>query len=175
MNRHHRASSITRAAVIAALFGLTGCGTVVTTAAPEIAGVGGAALADALTSNGAVAAGIGLGAQAATRAAVQYSQRRVHRAAQNQIAEAAGSLEIGAVAQWQSRDAILERAQRGRVTVSRIISTTGMQCKEAVFSVDTLAAEKPHSAFYVTIVCQDGARWNWASAEPATERWSGLQ
>jgi hypothetical protein len=168
-------TSVRLAGAIAALCCVSGCATVATTAAPEIGGIGGAAIADAVTSNGAVAAGIGLGVQAAARAGVQYSQRKIHRAAQDRIANAAGGLEVGAVANWASRDAMLERAQRGRVTVSRVISTAVLQCKEAVFSVDSTLDKKPHSAFYVAIVCQDGARWKWASAEPATERWGGLQ
>ena len=153
-----------------------GCAAVVNTASSEIAGVGGAAIATAVTSNGAVATGIGLGVQAATRAGVQYAQRRVHHSVQNEIARAAGALKVGDVGRWHIDPAgMLEREQQGRVTVSRIISTTDLECKEAVFSVDTVVKEVPRSAFYVAIVCQDGASWKWASAEPSTERWDGLQ
>ncbi len=44
-----------------------------------------------------------------------------------------------------------------------------------MFSVDTVADDQPQRAFYTATVCQDGARWKWASAEPATERWGSLQ
>ena len=150
-----------------------GCSSVVSTGSSEIAGITAAALADAVTSNAGVAAGIGLGAQAATRAGVQYAQRRVHRAAQDRIAQAAGPLEVGQVAPWASEHkAPLEAGEQGRVTVSRVISVTSLECKEIVFSVDTAAEGEPRSAFYVAMVCRDGAVWNWASAEPSTVRWS---
>jgi hypothetical protein len=39
--------------------------------------------------------------------------------------------------------------------------------------------EAPHQGisrnFYTVNVCQDGTTWRWASAEPATARWGGLQ
>jgi hypothetical protein len=153
-----------------------GCAAVIDTGSSEIAGVGGAAVASAVTSNGAVATGIGRAVQAATRAGVQYAQRRVHASGQGEIARAAGALQPGDVGRWQIKPAgALEREQQGRVTVSRVISTTDLQCKEAVFSVDTVVKDEPRSAFYVAVVCQDGDRWKWASAEPSTERWDGLQ
>jgi hypothetical protein len=63
------------------------------------------------------------------------------------------------------------------VTVSRMISTGALDCKEIVFSVDAEATkDKPaSSAFYVASICRDGNAWKWASAEPATERWGALQ
>jgi hypothetical protein len=153
-----------------------GCGSVLNTGSAEIAGVAGAGLATAVTNNGAVASGIGLGVQAVARAGVQYAQRQVHREVQDEIARAAGGLDVGNVGHWQiDPKANLEPYQRGRVTVSRIISTSVMQCKETVFSVDKVVDAVPQSAFFVAIVCQDGARWKWASAEPATERWGSLQ
>jgi hypothetical protein len=163
-------------AVAAVLLLASGCSSVVTTGAGEIAGITGATVADALTSNAGVAAGIGLGAQAAARAGVQYAQRRVQAAAQSRIAEAAGPLKVGDVAVWQSEHkAPLEPGEQGRVTVSRVISATSLECKEIVFSVDSEIEGEARSAFYVAMVCRSGPGWKWASAEPATERWRGLQ
>lgn len=154
----------------------SGCGTVLNTGSAEVAGVAGAGIATAVTNNGAVASGIGLGVQAIARAGIHYAQRQVHREVQDEIARAAGQLDVGNVGQWAiDPKANLEPYQRGRVTVSRVISTGVMQCKEAVFSVDKVVDAVPQSAFFVAIVCQDGARWKWASAEPATERWGALQ
>ena len=154
----------------------TGCSSVVSTGASEIAGITGAAVAGAVTSNAGVAAGIGLGAQAAARAGIQYAQRRVHEAAQTRIAQAAGPLAVGEVAPWESEHkAPLETGEQGRVTVSRVVAATGLECKEIVFSVDTAVEGAPRSAFYVAMVCRDGESWKWASAEPSTSRWSGLQ
>ncbi|MGF6734747.1 hypothetical protein OKW50_006919 [Paraburkholderia youngii] len=71
----------------------------------------------------------------------------------------------------------LPNDEHGRVTVSRLISTGALDCKEIVFSVDQNATrDKPaSSAFYIASVCRDGKDWRWASAEPATERWGALQ
>jgi len=152
------------------------CSSIVSTGAGEIAGITGAAVADAITSNAGVAAGIGLGAQAGARAAVQAAQRRIQRAAQDRIAHAAGPLNVGDIASWQTEHkAPLEEGEQGRVTVSRVISITNFECKEIVFSVDAMVQGSSRSAFYVAMVCRDGAAWKWASAEPSTNRWSGLQ
>jgi hypothetical protein len=148
----------------------------VNTGAGEIAGIAGAAVADAVTSNAGVAAGIGLGAQAGARAAVQYAQRRIHREAQDHIARTAGLLNLGEVAEWRTEHrAPLEHGEQGRVTVSRVVSVSTLECKEIVFSVDSTPERIPRSGFYVAMVCRDGTVWRWASAEPATGRWSGLQ
>jgi hypothetical protein len=171
------ASIVYRLVAVAALLALaTGCSSVVTSGASEFAGIAGAAVAGAVTSNPGVAAGIGLGAQAGARAGVQYAQRQVHRASQVRIAQAAGPLAVGHVAPWESEHkAPLEKGEQGRVTVSRVISAISLECKEIVFSVDSLNDGTPRSAFYVAMVCRDGDDWKWASAEPSTERWDGLQ
>ena len=155
---------------------LSGCSSIVNTGAGELAGIAGAAAAGAVTSNPGVAAGIGLGAQAGARAGMQYGQRRVHRAAQDRIAAAAGTLKVGQVASWQTESKPpFEESEQGRVTVSRVVSAIGLECKEIVFSVDAASNGAPRSNFFVAMVCRDGAAWKWASAEPAVERWGGLQ
>lgn len=163
-------------ASLALLCGTAGCSSFLNAGSTEFAGVAGASLAGAVTTNAAVATGIGLGAQAVGRTVLQYSQRQVHRAAQDRIAEAAGGLEVGDVASWETEHQLpLEQNERGRVTVSRLISTSDLQCKEIVFSVDSAEDGSPRSGFYVAAVCRDGPKWKWASAEPATERWGALQ
>nr|WP_229722754.1 hypothetical protein [Xylophilus rhododendri] len=169
-----------------ALTGLTilgGCSSLITEGSTAGAGIAGTAVATSLTNSASAAAGIGLGVQAAARAAVQYGQRRVHAETQDQIAEIAGPLEVGQVTRWKAWHQIaLEPDEVGRVTVSRTISTGELQCKEIVFSVDEAADGKAHamdasiaSGFYVASICKSGSRWQWASAEPATARWGGLQ
>ncbi len=59
--------------------------------------------------------------------------------------------------------------------MSRIVSASTLECKEVVFSVDGTVRNVPQSNFYVAMLCRDGTRWKWASAEPSTERWGGLQ
>lgn len=167
-------------AVVAATLGaaLAGCNSLYTEGATAGAGVAGAAVASTVTHNAATAAGIGLGAVAAARAGVQFSQRIVHRDTQDSIAKVAGPLGVGAVANWSATHSVpIEEDEHGRVTVSRVISQGALDCKEIVFSVDRPAKKDTpaSSAFYVAAVCQDGNAWKWASAEPATERWGALQ
>ena len=157
---------------------LTGCSSLYYEGAAAGAGVAGAAVASTVTRNAAVASGIGLGAFAATRAGVQYSQRVMHAYSQDQIAAAAGPLAVGAVAPWFTKHSVpIEADEKGRVTVSRVISAGTLDCKEIVFSVDTDAKKDQPAAnsFYVAAVCRDGNDWKWASAEPATARWGALQ
>lgn len=155
---------------------LSGCSSFLREGTADLAGVGGAALASSVTDNAAIATGIGLGVRSAALAGLQYAQRKVHGEQQDMIAQIAGNLTPGAVATWQISHRIpIEDNERGRVTVSRIISANQLFCKEIVFSVDSLIDQRPHSAFYVATICQDARQWKWASAEPATERWGALQ
>ena len=92
------------------------------------------------------------------------------------IAEAAGSLGAGGVGPWSvSHDVPIEDDEHGQVAVVRALGGPAIACKEIVFSVDTTQDHQPRRAFYTATVCQDGAQWKWASAEPATERWGSLQ
>ncbi|HEX7907095.1 MAG TPA: hypothetical protein VF534_03265 [Paraburkholderia sp.] len=157
---------------------LSGCSSVYSEGATAGAGIAGAALAAKVTSNAAVATGIGLGAVAAARAGVQYSERVVHKNTQDGIAKIAGPLDVGAIAPWSVTHSMpIEDDEHGRVTVSRTISAGALDCKEIVFSVDQTATKNvpASSAFYVASICRDGDNWKWASAEPATERWGALQ
>ncbi|SAK75906.1 putative lipoprotein [Caballeronia fortuita] len=174
-----------RAAALAAIVSsaiacasLSGCNSLYSEGATAGAGIAGAAVANSVTSNAAVATGIGLGAVAAARAGVQYTQRVAHTSTQDSIATVAGPLAVGAVAPWKSVHSVpIEEDEKGRVTVSRTISSGVLECKEIVFSVDRDATKNrpADSAFYVASVCRDGDKWKWASAEPATPRWGSLQ
>ena len=156
--------------------GLAGCSSLVSEGSATAAGVGGAAVAAQVTKNAAVASGIGLGVLAGAQAGVKSVERTYHGSEQDRIADIAGSLEIGQVAPWQSSHFVkLEPDEAGRVTVSRIISSTGLVCKEIVFSVDHVEDESPLSEFYVATICKDSVKWRWATAEPATARWGNLQ
>jgi len=172
-----RAISLTLLAAAASL-ACSACSSLYSEGAQTGAGIGGAAIASKVTSNAAVATGIGLGAVAAAKAGVQYSERVVHRNTQDSIAKAAGPLEVGAVAPWSITHSFpIEDDEHGRVTVSRAISSGALDCKEIVFSVDHEATKDKaaSSAFFVASVCRDGDKWKWASAEPATDRWGALQ
>lgn len=165
------------------LSGLGGCASLLTEGSSAGAGITAAAVSRSFTNNGAITAGIGVGAQAAARAGVQYLEKRVHRTEQDEIARVAGPLTLGAVAPWSiSHFVSIEPDNHGEVTVSRVISTipavrqsAGLNCKEIVFSVDTDEDHQPIRAFYMAAICLDRATWKWATAEPATERWGSLQ
>jgi hypothetical protein len=155
---------------------LPGCTSVYREGSADVAGIGGAAIAAAITSNAAVSAGIGLGVQSLARTGVQYTERRLHGNEQDEIARVAGTLPVGGVARWQIEHEIrLEPNEGGQVSVSRVIGAGNLQCKEIVFSVDREEKGLPAESFYVATVCQSGDTWRWASAEPATERWGALQ
>ena len=165
------------------LLGLGGCSSLLTQSAGAGAGVGAAAISNALTTNGAITAGIGLGTQAAAIAGVQYLEKTVHTKEQNAIAGAAGALPVGGVGTWQVVHNIpIENDEHGELAVTRQLTpmlpsggAPAFDCKEIVFSVDTMSHRQVQRAFYTTTVCLDGAAWKWATAEPATARWGALQ
>jgi hypothetical protein len=155
---------------------LSGCGSVLTATTSDVAGIAGAGVATAVTKSPAAAAGIGLGIAAGANAGLQVVERNVHRAEQDRIAEAAGPLEPGVVGHWNvSHTVPIEDDEHGDLVVTRLIGAADFNCKEIVFSVDTMVKNAPQRAFYTATVCQDGTAWKWASAEPATSRWGALQ
>jgi hypothetical protein len=155
---------------------LSGCGSVLTATTADVAGIAGAGVAGAVTKSPAAAAGIGLGIAAGANAGLQYLERDVHRAEQDRIAQAAGPLGVGVVGQWSvSHSVPIEDDEHGDVVVTRLVGAADFNCKEIVFSVDTVDKKIPHRAFYTATVCQDGQTWKWATAEPATARWGSLQ
>jgi len=170
-------SSVTQTALAAlAVVALSGCSSFLQQGTGAVAGVSGAGIAASVTSNAAVATGIGVGVQSLAQAGVQRAQRAVHTAEQDQIAAIAGRLAPGQVAPWQVAHAVpIEPASRGEVTVSRLVGAKTLDCREIVFSVEQEHKAKTSKGFYVAMICRDGARWKWASAEPATERWGSLQ
>jgi len=159
------------------LSALSGCASILSKGGSAGAGVAGASVASAVSKDPAVTAGIGLGAQALAAAAINAAEKRVHRTEQDSIAAAAGPLDVGGTAKWSSGHykVSLEQNEHGVLTVSRLIRADDLDCKEIVFSVDSIVKGKPDRDFYTTIICRNGTRWKWASAEPATERWGSLQ
>jgi hypothetical protein len=179
MSVDHRGSMPVGASLtlcVALGLGLTGCTSLLSEGAATTAGVSGSAIAGAVTHNAAVASGIGLGVAAASQAGVKALERDYHGDQQDEIAGVAGALKLGQVGHWESHHRVqLEPNERGRVTVSRVLGTADLSCKEIVFSVDEIKDKATTSAFYVATICKDSAKWRWASAEPATARWGSLQ
>jgi flavin-binding protein dodecin len=155
---------------------LGGCSSILAEGAAAGAGVASASIAHGVTDNAAVVTGIGLGVQAAARAGVQFAERKVHQAEQDNVAATAGALPVGDVGHWQvAHDIPIEANEQGEVTVSRLLGGTGFPCKEIVFSVDHAGKDGVTREFYTATICRDGDKWKWATAEPATERWGSLQ
>jgi hypothetical protein len=176
MNRFRATRTVFVVMTAAALLSVTGCSSFLQQGTGAVAGVGGAAIAASVTSDAAVATGIGVGVQSLAQAGVQRWQRVVHTAEQDRIAAIAGALAPGQVASWDVVHPIpIEPSSRGEVTVSRVVGATALDCREIVFSVEQPPKAQSAKAFYVAMICRDGPRWKWASAEPATERWGSLQ
>jgi hypothetical protein len=142
----------------------------------DLAGIAGAGIAGAITDSAAAGAAIGLGVRSVADIGLRYGQRRIHGDGQDRIAEVAGTLRPGDVGAWSiAPDIPIEDAGHGQVTVSRAFGGPGFNCREIVFSVDDDAADPPKRAFFTATVCHDGTAWKWATAEPSTARWGGLQ
>ena len=160
---------------------LAGCSQVLTESTADVAGVAGAGIAGAVTKDATAGAAIGLGVRSVANVGLQYAERRIHREEQDRIAAAAGALPEGSAGIWSvSHTVALEADEHGAVVVTRLLTArpdggAGFTCKEIVFSVDSGTPAAPSQSFYTATVCLDGARWKWASAEPATERWGNLQ
>jgi uncharacterized protein YceK len=162
--------------LLACAAALSGCGSVLSSTTADVAGIAGAGIAGAVTKDATVAAGIGLGVASAANAGLQYAERVVHGREQDQIAQAAGPLPVGQVGHWSvTHDVPIEDDEHGDLVVTRLIGAEDFNCKEIVFSVDTVEKKVPQRAFYTATVCRDGKTWKWASAEPATARWGSLQ
>ncbi len=159
-----------------AVLGLSGCGSVLTEATAALSGVAGAATGAAITRDATLAAAVGLGVDSAAREGLRYLTRRIHRYEQDRIAQVAGPLAVNAVAPWSvSHDLPIEPDEQGVVTVSREFGAMDFRCKEIVFSVDETSKAGLQRSFYTATICSDGKAWRWATAEPTTRRWGGLQ
>ena len=165
-----------RCLLVVGLLTLPACSSLVTGGTSEVAGIAGAGIASSITKSATTATAIGLGVAAGANAGLQYEERVVHSAEQDRIAAVAGGLSPGAAGPWSvSHDVPIEADEHGQVAVVREVGVAPIDCKEVVFSVDTMANQAPRQEFYTATVCQDGDRWKWATAEPATARWGSLQ
>lgn len=164
------------AVLITCACALSGCGSVLTAATSDVAGIAGAGISGAVTKSPTAAAGIGLGVAAGANAGLQYVERNVHSKEQDQIAAAAGPLRVGQVAPWKVVHTIpIEDDEHGEVTVTRLEGAADFNCKDIIFSVETMQDKAVRKDFYTATVCRDGPQWKWATAEPATARWGSLQ
>lgn len=167
-----KASCLCAALGCASALWLAGCSSVggITGAVAGIAS--GSAVA-----NPAVGVAIGIGVQAGVDASIKTVLRDWSHEEQRRIASLVGGMEVGQREAWEVRHAVPYGNERGQVAVLRAFSTSLAACKEAAFSVEDADAKRaglpqPH---FVTMVCQGSGGWQWATAEPAVERWGALQ
>ena len=160
---------MTRLAALLLALALGGCSSAATLTALAAGGVAGG-----VTANPAVGYAVAVGTNAAADYGFKYLARLRQRAEQNAIADAAGDLPEGATAPWRIEHTIpLGDDEHGQVQVVRAIDTPLVACREIAFSVQA-GRHKP-APWFLTSICRQAARWKWAAAEPATERWGYLQ
>ncbi|VWX61897.1 conserved exported hypothetical protein [Burkholderiales bacterium 8X] len=143
-----------------------------------LAGAATGAATSGVSGNPAAGVAVGIGVKAAVDASIDALLRRWMHEEQEEVAAAAGRLAVGQTGAWRVRHAVPYQNREGRVRVVRAFTTPIATCKEALFTVDEEpAADEQSSAggWYAVTVCGRGSRWNWASAEPAVDRWGALQ
>ena len=154
-------------AALPVLLLLGGCSVV-----PQITGVVVGAASGGATGNPAIGFGVGVATVAVTDYAMKHVTKSWHQGEQDAIAATAGPLEPGTGAPWRIQHSVPIGNEHGDLEVVRRIDNPLAPCKQVVFSV---ADSDAPPAWYSADICQQGQRWKWASAEPATERWGFLQ
>ena len=152
------------AALGAAMLG--GCAVV-----SDVAGLAAGGGAGAATGNPAVGYAVGIGVRAGVDEVRRYVVRRRQQGEQDAIADAAGNAPVGELRPWQIRHTIPVGNAQGELAVVREYATPLATCREVVFTVED--GDRP--ALFTTSLCRQAARWKWAVAEPAVDRWGFLQ
>jgi hypothetical protein len=127
----------------------------------------------AATANPVVGIAVGVAVSSGIDATFAYAGRKWHQSEQDALATEVASMRAGEQRSWAVHHFIPIGNEHGTVAVTRDIVTPLTSCKELVFSVES--GRGVPEGWYTTQVCQDGARWKWALAEPAAERWDVLQ
>lgn len=135
----------------------------------DVAGVAAGGGAAAASGNPAIGYAVGIGVRAGVDELRKYVVRVRHRGEQDAIAEAAGAAPLGEARPWEIRHTIPIGNNRGTVTAVTDIPNPLAPCRRVLFTTedDTMP--------FVTELCYQGGRWQWAAAEPAVPRWGSLQ
>lgn len=169
-----RGASRARLATVTTVAALCAVAALATSGCASVGAASGAAAAAAtgiVTANPAVGVGVGIAVQAATDEAVNRFLKTMHADQQELIAETAGRLPVGGSDTWRIKHAIPVENGHGEVRVTRAFASALALCKEFVFSVQDGDAAQ----WFTASACRDARGWQWASAEPAVERWGTLQ
>ena len=149
---------------------LAGCKTV-----GGLAGAATGAATSSVSGNPAVGVAVGIAVKAVVDASMNALLKHWNDEEQERIASVAGTLEVGQSADWSVRHVVPYQNRGGRVTVVHAFSTPVATCKEALFRVDDEGASPAQTPWFAVTVCGRSGVWNWATAEPAVERWGALQ
>jgi|GEM_PF-174814 len=128
-----------------------------------------------VTSNPAVALGVGVAVQAATDEVVARYMRNMHQDQQDLIAALAGAMPVGETRPWSVKHTLPIENGHGEVRVTRAFSSALALCKEFVFSVQDGDGPNAPEMWFTASACHQDKGWKWASAEPAVARWGTLQ
>jgi len=128
-----------------------------------------------VTSNPAIALGVGVAVQAATDEVVARYMRNMHQDQQDLMAALVGTMQVGETRPWSVKHTLPIENGHGEVRVTRDVSSALAQCKEFVFSVQDGDGPNAPEMWFTANACQQDKGWKWATAEPAVERWGSLQ
>ncbi|KXU89214.1 hypothetical protein CI15_09255 [Paraburkholderia monticola] len=128
-----------------------------------------------VTSNPAVALGVGVAVQAATDEAVARYMRSMHKDQQDLMAALVGTMPVGEAKPWSVKHTLPIENGHGEVRVTRAFSSALATCKDFVFSVQDGDGPNAPARWFTASACQQDQGWKWATAEPAVARWGNLQ
>ncbi|NML32957.1 hypothetical protein HHL14_19225 [Paraburkholderia sp. G-4-1-8] len=128
-----------------------------------------------VTSNPAVALGVGVAVQAATDEAIARYMRSMHKDQQDLMAALAGTMAVGETKPWSVKHTLPIENGHGEIRVTRAVSSSLVLCKEFVFSVKDGDGPDAPVRWFTAAACQQDKGWKWATAEPAVARWGSLQ
>jgi hypothetical protein len=128
-----------------------------------------------VTSNPAVALGVGVAVQAATDEVVARYMRNMHKDQQDLMAALVGTMQVGETRPWSVKHTLPIENGHGQVRVTRTVNSALAMCKEFAFSVQDGDGPNAPEMWFTANACQQDKGWKWATAEPAVERWGNLQ
>ncbi|MCB9957415.1 MAG: hypothetical protein H6843_02270 [Rhodospirillaceae bacterium] len=136
----------------------------------EVASIGAGALAGGLTGNPLIGFAVGAGTQIAFSEGVDYYNREAVRLVQDAIAAEAGEAPEGESRTWAVESDVPLVDATGQVQVLRDFGGD-IACRQIVFTDEDI-----EDMYFVTVICRgDNGTWYWANAEPAVDRWDGIQ
>jgi hypothetical protein len=107
---------------------------------------------------------------------VKYYGRTRQHAEQDAIAQQVGATAVGGTGPWHIEHTIPIGNEHGDFEVVRLLTVPLTTCKEVVFRViDGNKPDSPRQLFDANVCQRSDGKWQWASAEPAVERWGFLQ